>query len=171
LRKFVCAAALAAFTCVSVGGCYGKYALWHAVHEWNGSIGNKFLASLVHFVFWGVIPVYGIAGFVDVIILNVIEFWSGSNPMAMGNTYEETDANGNKVYAVKNPDGTLSVTMTDASGKTADFMLVRNKNVVSVVDTKSGIVIAKQSHDAEGAVIARQVMGVESAVMAMNAAQ
>jgi len=191
LKKLVCAVALAAFTCVSVGGCYGKYALWHAVHQWNGSIGNKFLASLVHFVFNWIVPVYGIASFVDVLILNVIEFWTGSNPMAMGDTYEETDAAGNKVYAVKNPDGTLSVTLTDATGNTADFMLVRSGNTVSVVGA-DGVVMAKQTHDADGtanqilnakgdviarhvvgangAVVAQQVMGFDGA-MAMSAAQ
>jgi hypothetical protein len=35
------------------------------------------------FYVMNIIPVYGIAAFVDVVILNLIEFWSGSNPMSM----------------------------------------------------------------------------------------
>jgi len=165
LRKFVLAVALAAFTCVSVSGCYGKYAMWHAVHKWNGSLGNKFVVSLVHFLFNYVIPVYGVAGFIDFLILNTIEFWTGSNPMAMGNTYEEMDANGNKVYAVKNPDGTLSVTITDANGKQADFMLVRNENVISVVDA-GGTILARQTHDADGT--AREIVNAKGEVIAQH---
>jgi hypothetical protein len=30
-----------------------------------------------------IIPVYGVAAFIDVVILNLIEFWSGSNPVSM----------------------------------------------------------------------------------------
>ena len=167
IKKFVCGVALAAFMSVSVGGCYGKYALTRAVYEWNGSLGNKFIVSLVNY-FMGI--VYFVTVPVDMIILNVIEFWTGSNPMAMGNTYEEADANGNKVYAVKNPDGTLSVSLTAADGKKADFMLVRKDNEISFVSAE-GVVLAKQTHGADGAVIARQMFNVDGTLMAMGAAQ
>ena len=189
IKKFVCAVTLAAFMCVSVGGCYGQFALLNLAQKAVGSLGNKFLVSLVNYF---AMPVYGFCLFADFLIFNTIEFWLGSNPIAMGNTYEEADENGNKVYAVKNPDGTLSVTMTAADGKKADFMLVRNGNVVSVVGA-DGTVMAKQIHAADGtakhilnangeviaqhvvsangAVVAQQVMGVENSAMAMNAAQ
>jgi len=167
IKKFICAAVLAAFMCASLGGCYGKNAMFGAVHKWNGSLGNKFIVSFVHLILW-VLPVYEIAMFADFVILNVIEFWLGSNPMAMGDIYEDVDGNGNKVYAVKNPDGTLSVTLTDASGKKADFMLVRNDNKISFVDA-SGIVLATQTHNSEGVAIARQLFNADGTVMAEQA--
>ena len=167
IKKFVCAVTLAAFMCVSVGGCYGKNAMFNAVHTWNGSLGNKFIVSFVHLI---LTPVYGFALFVDKLLLNVLEFWTGSNPMAMGDIYEEADGNGNKVYAVKNPDGTLSVSLTAADGKTADFMLVRKNNEVSFVSAE-GVVLAKQTHGADGAVIARQMFNVDGTLMAVNVAQ
>ncbi|HMV27068.1 MAG TPA: DUF3332 domain-containing protein [bacterium] len=87
---------------ISVSSCYGKFALTRKLYTWNGSVtGNKFVNNLV---FWAllIIPVYSIAGFVDA-ILNTVEFWTGSNPMAMkegekevkqfaheGNTFEVT---------------------------------------------------------------------------------
>lgn len=63
-------------------GCYGSFKLVEKVYEWNGSIEDKFVRSIV---FWAlcIIPVYPFAGFVDAVILNVIEFWSGSNPVSM----------------------------------------------------------------------------------------
>jgi hypothetical protein len=189
IKKFICAAVLATFMCASVGGCYGKFALLNLAQKAVGSLGNKFIVSLVNYF---AMPVYGFCLFADFLIFNTIEFWIGSNPVAMGDIYEEADENGNKVYAVKNPDGTLSVTMTAADGKKVDFMLVRNENVVSVVDA-DGAVMVKQIHDADGTakqilnadgeviahhvvsadgvVVAQQVMGVESPVVAMNAAQ
>jgi len=164
IKKFICAVVLAAFTCVSISmsGCYGKYALTKAVYKWNGSLGNKFIVSLVNYFMY---MVYAVTIPVDFILLNTIEFWLGSNPMAMGDIYEDVDGNGNKVYAVKNPDGTLSVTLTDAAGKKADFMLVRNENEISFVDA-NGTVLAKQTHNEDFTVVTRQLLNADGTVMA-----
>jgi len=154
IKKFVCTMVLAAFTCVSLSGCYGSNQLFNKVHKWNGTLGDRFIESVVHLVFW-IIPVYGIALFADVVVLNVIEFWTGSNPLAMGDTFEQMDEYGNKIFAVKNADGTLSVNMIDANGKTADFTLERSGDVVRAIDV-SGAVIAQRIINAEGAVLAQR---------------
>jgi hypothetical protein len=62
--------------------CFGKFALTRKIYEWNDSFDNKFLKTLL---FYGlnIIPVYGIGGAVDFFILNLIEFWTGSNPLSM----------------------------------------------------------------------------------------
>jgi len=62
-------------------GCYGSFNLTKKVYNWNGSLGNKWVVELVFLAMY-VVPVYGIAGFIDVVILNSIEFWTGNNPMA-----------------------------------------------------------------------------------------
>ena len=54
----------------------------HKVYTFNQGIENKFVRTLV-FYDLNIIPVYGVAGTVDFYILNLIEFWTGSNPMAM----------------------------------------------------------------------------------------
>ncbi len=69
--------------------CYGKFQMTRNLYKWNGTIGDKFINSVVMFVFL-IIPVYPIVGFIDYAILNVIEFWSGKNPMAMGPDESET---------------------------------------------------------------------------------
>jgi hypothetical protein len=125
---------------VSLNSCYGKYALFNKFHKFNGSIGDKWINSLVHFI---ASPVYGICLFADAVIFNLIEFWTGSNPIAMGDTFEETDELGNKMLAVKNEDGTLSVTMTAADGTQASYTLVRDDLEVRAVDAE-GVVVAKQ---------------------------
>jgi hypothetical protein len=64
-------------------GCFGEFALTRRVWEWNDDLSDsKFVKTLVFYVL-NIIPVYGIASFIDVVILNLIEFWSGSNPMSM----------------------------------------------------------------------------------------
>lgn len=73
---------LLSWTAFTQVGCFGKFALTRMIYEWNDSLGNNFLKSLVMWILI-IIPVYAIAGFVDIVLLNLIEFWSGSNPLSM----------------------------------------------------------------------------------------
>lgn len=135
--------ALIAVSCaaaIALTGCYGKNALFNKLHDWNGTLGNKWLNSIVHF-FMYVIPVYEISLFlVDGLVLNTVEFWTGSNPLASGDTYYEKDAQGNQVAAVKNADGSLSVEIIDAEGHKADLTFQRDENVVRALDNQGNIV-------------------------------
>jgi hypothetical protein len=62
-------------------GCFGSFNLTKKVYKWNGSVGDKWVNELV-FLVLNVVPVYSVAGGIDVVILNTIEFWTGSNPVA-----------------------------------------------------------------------------------------
>jgi len=153
IKKFICAAVLASFLCVSLNSCYGSFALFNKVHKWNGSVGGKLINEIVYLVFW-ILPVYEICLGADWLILNTIEFWTGSKLISMNNdTYQETDADGNKVFAVRNTDGSLSVSITDASGKKADFTLERDGNNIRAVDAK-GKVIGQQVIDGNSEAVA-----------------
>ena len=68
--------------------CIGSFALFNSVKNWNNSIGNKFVNELVFFAFW-IVPVYEISLLADVFVINSIEFWSGSNPVACGRSVIE----------------------------------------------------------------------------------
>lgn len=83
MKKFATAAILAAAlaTATTATGCYGSYGAFHAVHKWNGTVtGGKVGNSVVHFLLW-VVPVYPLAATVDFLILNNVEFITGSNPL------------------------------------------------------------------------------------------
>ncbi len=62
--------------------CIGSFKLSKKVLTWNKSLGGKFLNELVYILFW-VLPVYEVSMLIDGLILNTIEFWTGSNPVAM----------------------------------------------------------------------------------------
>ena len=127
----------AAFTFTA---CYGSYGLTTKLYKWNGTLGNKWLNSCVHFLMW-IIPVYPIcAGLIDGLVLNTVEFWSGSNPVASGDTYYEKDAQGNQVAAVKNADGSLSMEITDAQGIKANLKLERDADVIRALDANGEVV-------------------------------
>jgi hypothetical protein len=86
---------------------------------------SKFVNNLV---FWGlnIIPVYGLFFLGDTIIFNVIEFWSGSNPIAMEEGEQEiqmVEREGNlfKMIATKNR---MQVTVVDGPKKGKKIDLV-----------------------------------------------
>ena len=81
IRKTAFVLALGSLT-ITQTGCFGEFALVRKVYNWNSEIGGKFVNTLVFYVL-NIIPVYGVAAFIDVVILNLIEFWSGSNPVSM----------------------------------------------------------------------------------------
>lgn len=68
---------------LTLPSCIGSFRLTNKLLSWNNQIGNKFVNELVFFAFW-ILPVYEVSGLADILVLNSIEFWSGSNPVAKG---------------------------------------------------------------------------------------
>ena len=63
--------------------CIGSFSLTNKLLDWNKSIGDKIVNEVV-FIALCIIPAYPVAVFADSVVLNSIEFWSGSNPLAQG---------------------------------------------------------------------------------------
>ncbi len=73
---------------VSFPSCHGTNVLFTKVHRWNATISDKWLRSTVHLLLW-VVPVYEVSLILDIFLLNLLEFWTGSNPLAMDAGTEE----------------------------------------------------------------------------------
>lgn len=98
---------LALAGCFTFTSCIGQFALTNKVLSWNNTVGNKFVNELVFVAFW-ILPVYEVTSIADLLVINTIEFWSGSNPVACGTKAIDTE-NGRylvecdgKGYDVKN---------------------------------------------------------------------
>lgn len=63
-------------------GCFGSFKLVQKIHQFNDSVNNKVLKNLLFYVLI-FFPVYSISSFLDIVIFNLIEFWTGSNPLSM----------------------------------------------------------------------------------------
>lgn len=138
MKKSICTLLCAGV--IMLTGCYGSNACFNKLHKWNGTLGNKWLNSIVHFILQ-IFGVYWIClGLVDGLVLNTIEFWTGSNPLASGDSYFEKDDQGNSIAAVKNADGTLSVEVTAANGEKANLTLQRDENVVRALDDEGNLI-------------------------------
>lgn len=81
--------------------CYGKFNLVREVYAINnkfniGDPGGKVngFGKSVFMIFLGILPVYAGAIIIDVVLLNLIEFWTDKNPLS---TAENTTTSGSLV--------------------------------------------------------------------------
>ena len=115
MKKFK-VSAMCALLCGSMmfSSCIGSFALFNKVRDWNeGVTDSKFVNELLYLAMW-IVPVYEISFFIDNVVLNTIEFWSGNNPAAnVGDVKKVKGENG--YYLVKtNADG---YTITNEAGQ------------------------------------------------------
>ena len=79
--------------------CVGSFSLFNRLAKWNTrATGSKFLNEIIFII---ISPAYAVCCVADALVLNTIEFWSGSNPMAqnIGKTQNVTGKDG-LIYAV-----------------------------------------------------------------------
>jgi len=102
----------------TLSSCYGKFSLTRKLYTWNGTLGNKFVKSGVMWVLM-IVPVYQAAGFVDAVFLNLVEFWTGSNPLAL-------------------KEGEKEIQMVEKNGVQYEMTATRNRmDIRSVEDNKT----------------------------------
>ncbi len=158
-----------AFTLVLTGtvlfsSCLGSFSLTNKVLDWNRSVGDQWVNELVFLVCY-VVPVYEISVFVDAVILNSMEFWTGSNPMAVGETKTVKSENGE--FLVKTTENGYNVTNGEESvdfvynkannswnvasdGKTTELMHINADGTATLCNGKTVTI------DAAGLMAARQ---------------
>ena len=114
--------------------CIGSFKLWNGLKEWNQGIGNKFVNELV-FIALNIVPVYGVAYFADVVVLNTIEFWSGSNPVASNEIKEVKGEHGD--YLVASNESGYTIT-NKADNQSLDLVYNQeNKSWNAVIENES----------------------------------
>lgn len=87
-RKFLICSVLS--VSILSTSCLGSFSAFNSLRDWNdGLTENKFLDNLI---FWAlnIVPVYPLFFFGDVVFFNLLEFWTGSNPIAMADGDSET---------------------------------------------------------------------------------
>ena len=76
-KTFKLSALLLAAT-IMFSSCIGSFRLTNQVKDWNQSVGNKWINEVI-FLAFHIVPVYEITMFIDAIVLNSIEFWTGKS--------------------------------------------------------------------------------------------
>lgn len=112
--------------------CVGSFGLHSRLASWNQNVGNsKFVNELVYLAF-NIIPVYGVCYLADMLVINSIEFWSGSNPMAsIGDVKKVKGENGN--YLVKTLENGYSITKEGEENISYELIYDKEQNTWNVV--------------------------------------
>ena len=129
---------------VLFSSCIGSFGLSNKLLDWNRNIDSKFVNELVFVAFW-IVPVYEISALADILVLNSIEFWSGSNPMAsIGEVKKVKGENGN--YLVETLENGYSITK---EGEKTAMELIYNKeaNTWNVVANGESTELLKMNND------------------------
>lgn len=121
-------------TSILCSSCIGSFKLWNGLKEWNQGVSNKFVNELV-FIALNIVPVYGIAYFADLVVLNTIEFWSGSNPVASYENKEVKGANGD--YLVASNENGYTITNKEDNQSLALVYDQENKSWNAVKENQS----------------------------------
>lgn len=111
---------------IMTSSCFGSFNAWNGLRDWNDGLTNsKFLDNLV---FWGlnIIPVYGLFGLGDLVIFNTIEFWTGSNPIAMkeGDVEKQIVRKNGKKYEITATKNKFSIEVLKGENKGEKMDLV-----------------------------------------------
>ena len=137
MRKNVLSMLVACVFAVTTTGCFGSFKLLKTVDNVGKSINNDIAKGVVYLVL--TLPVGGFCLFADWLVFNTIEYWTGSNPLALGDTYYEADANGNSVTAVKMEDGSLYMRIDASTGETQELVLQKDEDIVRILDTQGNV--------------------------------
>ena len=120
MKKNVLTVAVICTLCgaLTLPSCIGSFTLTNKLLSWNNQIGEKFVNELVFFAFW-ILPVYEVSALADILVLNSIEFWSGSNPVAKGT--KVIDGNDGKYLVKCDGKGYTIKSVNDGSVVRLDF--------------------------------------------------
>lgn len=113
MRKLVMSVALAA--AILSTSCLGSFHAVTSLKHWNESVSdNKFVNNVL---FWAmnIVPVYPLFVLGDTVVFNLIEFWSGSNPLAMN-------------------EGDMEIQTIEHEGNLIEMRAMKNKMQMAVID-------------------------------------
>jgi hypothetical protein len=121
---------------VSVGvvmsaGCFGKFQLTRNLYDINKSVSDQYVRSAVTWLF--VIP-YALTGLLDFTIFNLIEFWSGQNPIAAGSqarVYEKGDERAEMTIA-RESGATVATVVRYRAGSLVSTLRIRDDGAGTV---------------------------------------
>ena len=149
--------------------CIGSFRLTNKLKDWNGSIGNKWVNELV-FLAMHIVPVYEVSIFVDAVVLNSIEFWTGKKASVKVQVVQNSQGQDVEItamengYSISNGETAMNLLFDE---ETQVWSAVYNDQVtelVKIVDNNNAQLFLMNGNtmdvtlDAQGVEVARQCM-------------
>lgn len=127
---------------IMFSSCVGSFTLFNKLVSWNQNVSDKFVNEVV-FLALNIVPVYEVCYLADALVINSIEFWSGSNPLAkVGEVKKVKGKNGD--YTVETLKNGYSITK---DGKSMELLFNEESQVWSVVSDGVSSELMKMKKD------------------------
>lgn len=156
--------------------CVGTFSLTHKLATWNTRATNEKFINEIIFLF--ISPAYLVTGVVDALVINTMEFWSGSNPLAKneGKTQTVMGQDGRYYavttlkdgYEIKKPDGEIMKFLYD--GKTDSWSQVVNGETTEIFRFNDDGTIQASLPDGGKITVSPDAAGLFQARMAVSGA-
>lgn len=142
---------------LTTSGCFASFNLTRKIYKFNQGLGDKWLNEIA-FLVMTIIPVYGVGFTVDVLVLNSIEFWGGSNPVSASNDQ--------KVIPIPEAGVTLTLNAADKSirlfqdseGTQKEYVFERSGDETIVKDV-GGNVLVRCAATEDGGIVLKDASG------------
>jgi hypothetical protein len=143
LRRTLAVFVLLAFMPLATTACFGKFQLTRNLYKFNKEVSpDKWIQWFVMLVL-GIIPIYGLATLIDLVIANSIEFWTDENPIKpsadAGTTKVVRGPAGEVLTMTHLPDDRIEVTITRTDDTTDRFFLSREAGSVAAYDAQGAL--------------------------------
>ncbi|MCB9795254.1 MAG: DUF3332 family protein [Alphaproteobacteria bacterium] len=147
-------------TALAASGCIGSFALTKRVYSWNRGMGSPVVQEVIFLIFL-IIPVYSVVLTIDGLLLNTIEFITGSNPLARAEG-EEAEAvaeleEGTRVR-FRRRRGQLEVQLIHPDGRRSLRRFEQTEDGLRVTDASDAL-IAEARFDGLGGIVVTDAAG------------
>lgn len=138
-------------------GCFGSFGLTTGLYDWNMGLGSDGAKEVVFLAFI-VIPVYSVTLFLDAVVLNTIEYWSGNSPVTMEEGESETQVvmseDGSKTYSITATKNKFHIEQTagEGAGEFVDMIFEPEEAAWYVINGEEKIKLAEYSKTDVGSV-------------------
>ncbi len=115
------------------GNCFGKFSMVRKIYEINsditfgqqGKMGG--VIKSIFMIIFLILPVYAISAFADVILFNIIEFWTDKNPLGNNENFKKEIISSNGISIAKNISGNRMDLIVKNNGKIESIILFKDK--------------------------------------------
>ena len=172
MKKTVKLSALLLAATILFSSCIGSFRLTNKVKDWNNNVSNKWVNEVI-FLAFHIVPVYEITMFVDALVLNSIEFWTGKKAdVKVGQTKIVKNAQGQDIevtalengYKLSNGENSMNILFNEETQIWSAEYNNQTTQLMKVVDSNNAQLfllngdVMDVTLDAQGVELARQHM-------------
>ena len=141
------------------GGCIGSFGLTHKIYNFNKEASPDLIVQELLFLGMNIIPVYPVGIFVDAFVLNIVETFTGENPVTSVAQDSQVITVGPGEQVVLIPRGRTLRIEHRVGGKTSVLTLRHSREGTELLDA-GGQLVRRARSTRSGAIVIEDGRGV-----------